>query len=94
MALGLECTHTPTIREDWRREEIRERLARAGPSALAGIRVEKKDTQDGVRFVLDGGYWALARFSGTEPLLRVYAEAESQDRVKALLGEMRSLAGV
>ena len=80
--------------EDGQREEIRERLAKASPSALAGIRIEKKDTRDGVRFVLDGGYWALARFSGTEPLLRIYAEAESQDRVRVLLDEMRDLASV
>ena len=80
--------------EDGRREEIRERLAKASPSALAGIRVEKKDTRDGVRFVLYGGYWALARFSGTEPLLRVYAEAESPAQVNVLLEDMRALAGV
>jgi phosphomannomutase len=52
------------------------------------------DTRDGFRFVLDGGYWTLVRFSGTEPLLRIYAEAESPDKVNALLEEMRAMAGV
>ncbi len=58
------------------------------------MRVEKVDTRDGFRFVLEGGYWALIRFSGTEPLLRLYAEAEDEGEVAALLGEMRSIAGV
>ena len=51
------------------------------------------DTRDGVRFVLEGGGWALIRFSGTEPLLRLYAEAESPDAVRALLSAARELVG-
>ena len=48
---------------------------------------------DGYRFVLPDGYWALIRFSGTEPLLRIYAEGDSPDMVQTLLAEARSLAG-
>ena len=80
--------------DEGRREAIQERMAAARPSSLAGRRVNKIDTRDGFRFVLDGGYWALVRFSGTEPLLRVYAEAESPEGVEALLEGARALAGV
>ena len=59
-----------------------------------GRRVESIDTRDGYRFVLEGGYWALVRFSGTEPLLRVYAEGESSREVETLLAAARAIAGV
>ena len=76
------------------REEIRGRLRLASPTSLAGRAVVEIDQRDGIRFVLEGGYWALVRFSGTEPLLRVYAEAESPAQVYVLLEDMRALAGV
>jgi phosphomannomutase len=76
------------------REAILNHMRSARPSSLGGKRVQRVDTRDGFRFVLDGGYWTLVRFSGTEPLLRIYAEAESPDEVNALLEEMRSMAGV
>lgn len=76
------------------REGIIERVKDARPSTLAGKRVEQLDGRDGFRFVLEGGYWLLIRFSGTEPLLRIYAEAESRDIVKTLLQAGRAMAGV
>ena len=76
------------------RELILGRVAASRPPTLAGMRVEEIDTRDGFRFVLEGGYWALIRFSGTEPLLRLYAEAPDEGEVAALLGEMRAIVGV
>ena len=76
------------------RDSIQARVRSASPSLLVGRRVESIDTRDGVRFVLQGGYWALVRFSGTEPLIRIYAEAESLGEAAALLGEVRAMAGV
>ena len=76
------------------RDTILARLSGAAPSYLAGMQVEQVDTQDGFRYLLEGGYWALIRFSGTEPLLRIYAEAESPDDVRVILDEARGLAGV
>ena len=76
------------------REAIVRRVGSARPRQLAGRRVEDIDTRDGYRFVLPDGYWALIRFSGTEPLLRIYAEGDSPDMVQALLSEARSLANV
>lgn len=69
-------------------------LAERAPNRVGGLRVERLDTTDGLRFVFEGGYWALVRPSGTEPLLRIYAEAESPERVQQIISELRSLAGV
>jgi phosphomannomutase len=58
---------------------------------MAGSNVVKVDTIDGFRFFLDDESWMLIRFSGTEPLVRIYAEAESLERAKALLDEGEKL---
>ena len=66
------------------------RLAEEAPAALAGLDVvERKalDTNDGFKFYRSDGSWLLIRFSGTEALLRVYAEARSPEDVDALLAE-------
>ena len=74
------------------REAIVARVQAAAPDQLAGLAVESTRTDDGHKFNLAGGYWMLVRFSGTEPLLRTYAEADSYERVAALLEEARTLA--
>ncbi|MBK8988652.1 MAG: phosphoglucomutase/phosphomannomutase family protein [Chloroflexi bacterium] len=61
-------------------------LMDAAPAAIAGVAVEDVQTVDGVKYYLDDGSWLLIRPSGTEPVLRVYAEAPDDTRVKALLG--------
>jgi phosphomannomutase len=76
------------------RREIESRLSDARPDYLAGYKVESIDTRDGLRYGLERGHWVLIRFSGTEPLLRIYAEASSPDDVQDLLSEARGLAGV
>ena len=52
------------------------------------------DKRDGYRFQLENDFWALIRFSGTEPLLRIYAEGESLQETQNLLQEMRTIAKV
>ena len=73
---------------------IRERVATSRPATLAGSRVTATDTIDGFRFRLEDGSWSLVRFSGTEPLLRIYCETSSEDRVKELLQDTRRLTAV
>src|SRR5256886_4971445 len=46
-------------------------------STLLGRKVVSIDRTDGAKFVFDDGTWMLLRLSGTEPLLRLYVEAES-----------------
>ncbi len=55
------------------------------PASIGGIAVSDINRTDGVKFILADGSWLLLRPSGTEPLVRVYAEAESTDGVEKLL---------
>jgi alpha-D-glucose phosphate-specific phosphoglucomutase len=55
------------------------------PGTLNGETVAEVDTLDGVKFYLKDDSWLLIRPSGTEPVLRIYAEARSDEAVKALL---------
>ncbi|HKJ57893.1 MAG TPA: phosphoglucomutase/phosphomannomutase family protein, partial [Halobacteriales archaeon] len=55
------------------------------PERVAGVDVERVNDADGFKVLLADGSWLLVRPSGTEPKLRVYAEAESEGRVAELL---------
>ena len=63
-----------------------EMLLEAAPKQIAGVEIERIETTDGVKYYLADGSWLLIRPSGTEPVLRVYAEAANDERVAALLG--------
>ncbi len=68
------------------------KLVALGPQELAGVPLAAINTRDGVKYVLTDNSWLLIRPSGTEPVLRVYAEAHSMEAVQALLREGRALA--
>ncbi len=76
------------------RQKIISRLNDSSPQSLGGVKVVKKDTFDGFRFTLADTSWLLVRFSGTEPLLRIYAESDSPTRVEKLLELGKELTGV
>ncbi|MFB6094764.1 MAG: phosphoglucomutase/phosphomannomutase family protein [Halanaeroarchaeum sp.] len=67
------------------KERVLDALEDALPDVIAGREVVERNPTDGVKALLDDGSWLLVRPSGTEPKLRVYAEAESEERVDALL---------
>lgn len=72
------------------RQRIMSSLAAAEPRDLAGATVKKKvmlDTKDGSKFFRDDGSWLLIRLSGTEPLVRIYAETRADKDIKPLLDE-------
>jgi phosphomannomutase len=77
-----------------KRQKVASRLKDSSPQSLDGVKVVKKDTFDGFRFTLADTSWLLIRFSGTEPLLRIYAESDSSARVEKLLELGKELAGV
>ena len=56
------------------------------PDEIGGVKVNDLLTTDGVKYLLADDSWLLIRPSGTEPVLRVYAEGRSEDMVQALLG--------
>lgn len=70
------------------REEMpaaRERVARTEAREVAGLSVQAVDRMDGTKFLFENGAWLLLRASGTEPVVRVYAEASSPETVQNLL---------
>ena len=76
------------------RKAINDRLSGYIPSHIDNMRVEEVSTKDGFRFLMADHSWLLIHFSGTEPLLRIYAESDSPQRVKRLLAEGRRMTGV
>ncbi len=62
--------------------------------SLGGHKVTELVTIDGYKFVMDDGGWLLIRFSGTEPLLRVYTETTDKAAVAGILADGRRLTGV
>jgi phosphoglucomutase len=66
------------------RKSVGERLSQP-LSELGGLRVKgKKTTADGTKYMLEDDSWALMRASGTEPVVRVYVEAGSEEKIKEL----------
>jgi phosphomannomutase len=61
---------------------------------LGGHKVTEIVTLDGYKFVMDDGGWLLVRFSGTEPLIRVYTETTDKGAVQAILEDGKRLAGL
>jgi phosphomannomutase len=68
------------------------RLEQAAPDRIGDTPLAHIDTSDGVKYVLQDDSWLLIRPSGTEPVLRVYAEARGPREVETLLDFGRSLA--
>jgi phosphomannomutase len=62
------------------------------PARIGGEAIVDVLTLDGVKYLLSDGSWLLVRPSGTEPVLRVYAEGSSMEMVQALLGYGESVA--
>lgn len=67
------------------KQEMVERLTGDAPDSLAGETVIEVDTLDGVKYLLADDSWLLIRPSGTEPVLRVYAEGRDPTMVDTLL---------
>jgi phosphoglucomutase len=65
-----------------------QRLAQE-PTELGGRLIQKINRIDGVKFIFADGSWLLMRPSGTEPLVRIYAESESKDDLEVLLEQGR-----
>jgi phosphomannomutase len=77
-----------------RAEELCERMRQGVPQTLYGQQVRASLDERGCKYYLADGSWLLVRTSGTEPLLRLYAEARSGERVQELLRTGKELTGL
>jgi len=75
-------------------EVEKQRILRAymrGVQKLGEFSVRKVETKDGFKLFVDNG-WTLVRASGTEPLIRFYAESDSPEKVEQLLQEAKGIS--
>jgi phosphomannomutase len=76
------------------RDATRQRILDADPETIGGLQVTGLDTTDGFKFGLADGGWLLIRFSGTEPIIRVYCETTEEERVQPILEDGLRIAGL
>lgn len=76
------------------RDMRKEKIESADPKMIAGLRVTGYTDEDGYKFCLEDGGWLLIRFSGTEPLMRVYTETTYKEKVEDILQEGLKIAGL
>lgn len=76
------------------RKAREQRILSANPAEIGGLKVTGLNTSDGYKFNLEDGGWLLIRFSGTEPIMRVYCETTHKDRVQAILRDGMKIAGL
>jgi alpha-D-glucose phosphate-specific phosphoglucomutase len=75
--------------------QARKRLIEdADPATIGGLEVTGLDNTDGYKFSLEDGGWLLVRFSGTEPIIRIYTETTHKDKVQDILQDGLRIAGL
>ncbi len=75
-------------------EERKQYILAHQPETLGGIKVTGLDTTDGFKFNMEDGGWMLIRFSGTEPIIRVYTETMRLESVQEILKDGLKVAGI
>lgn len=76
------------------KESFMARLISEGLEQVAGRTIDRLDDLDGLKFRTTDGAWVMIRPSGTEPVLRVYSEAESHEAARALVNDVAAMVGV
>ena len=77
-----------------RKPEILRRVSEHRPKEMDMMRVLDVNTIDGTKYLLEDGSWLLIRFSGTEPVMRIYTETTDPGRVDRMLDMGETIAGV
>lgn len=76
------------------RKDREAQILAAKPTTIGGLKVTELVTLDGFHFKLEDGGWMLIRFSGTEPIMRVYCETTHANKVQAILKDGLKIAGL
>jgi phosphomannomutase len=76
------------------RNQREKMILSASTKTLGGLAVTGLDTTDGFKFNLEDGGWLLIRFSGTEPIIRVYTETTHKERVQEILRDGLHVVGL
>jgi phosphomannomutase len=71
-----------------------QKVRQANPATIGGLKVTGRNDLDGYKLGLEDGGWLLIRFSGTEPIVRVYCETTLQDKVQPILQDGLRLLGL
>jgi phosphomannomutase len=76
------------------RSPVKKMILNAAPKEIGGLKTTGLNTMDGYKFELEDGGFLLIRFSGTEPILRVYTETTHPEAVQAILNDGLKIAGI
>lgn len=92
--VGAHYYHRIDTSFDGNAEDRKQRILDANPKTIGGLKVTGLITTDGFKFNLEDGGWLLIRFSGTEPIIRVYCETTHKTRVNSILKDGLRIAGI
>lgn len=84
--VGCEFINTRTDKKLENFDEVAPTIEKfAQMNEIAGFKIKSKDNKDGIKLYLDDDKtWILVRPSGTEPLLRIYTESDSQEKIEQI----------
>ena len=81
--------------QDGQKKELIDKLISSPLVQIGDKKVLAFDNTDGFKYILDNeGSWLLIRFSGTEPLLRIYAECQNQYDTQNILNSAIDIMGI
>ncbi len=73
---------------------IPRRLAQSEITHIGAYPIQSVSDFDGIKFLLENDNWLLLRFSGTEPVLRIFAEADSEEKARELIGWIKDFVAL
>ncbi|HEY6074481.1 MAG TPA: phosphoglucomutase/phosphomannomutase family protein [Anaerolineales bacterium] len=74
------------------KDEMAEYLTRQAPAGIGGKTLTEISQKDGIKYIMEDDSWLLIRPSGTEPVLRVYAEGRTPEMLKSLMAYGKTVA--
>ncbi|WAM31061.1 phosphoglucomutase/phosphomannomutase family protein [Caldicellulosiruptor naganoensis] len=77
-----------------KKQEALERIKNFGKDNVAGLRCLEYRTRDGLKVILEDEAWFLVRASGTEDLIRIYAESKDAKTLENILSEVKEYLGL